>query len=93
MIRYEYLTSELELYHALISISTPNELITSKINELKSDKGVAIYLNKINFSLELNMHKECPICFESKLNICFNCMHFVCTDCYVKMDVCHLCRV
>ena len=83
----------IELYNMLIGLENKNDIINSKIKELLNVKEVNTYINKINFSAEYNIVRDCAICLEeNKLNICFDCMHFVCKDCYVKMDKCPYCK-
>ena len=69
-----------------------NEIINNKIKELKNDKQIINYINKINFSKKFNVIEECCICYETKLNITFECSHYVCINCYNELNKCPLCR-
>jgi len=82
-----------ELYIMLSQIKNKNNIINNKINELLNIHEINVLQNKINHSIKYKITHDCSICMENnKLNICFNCMHFVCIDCYVKMKVCPICR-
>ena len=89
-----YFKSNIEqLYYILISIENKNDLINNKIIELLNLPKINTFNNKINYSIENNIIRDCSICMENnKLNICFNCMHFVCVDCYLKLDKCSYCK-
>ena len=65
---YHY-ENNIELFIILDNIENKNEIITNKIFELRNETAVNNYLNKIKFSKENNIIKECTICLESKLNI------------------------
>ena len=89
-----YFKSNIEqLYYVLISIENKNDLINNKITELLNLPKINTFNNKINYSIENNIIRDCSICMENnKLNICFTCMHFVCVDCYLKLDKCSYCK-
>ena len=86
-----YGSNKLKFYNFLIN-SKSSELINNKIIGLKNDKVVNNYINKIKLYSEINFIKECCICSNIKLNITFECAHYVCTDCYVEVDKCPICR-
>jgi hypothetical protein len=78
-----------------ISESLPNNSIHNLVkNKLNNDKEISIYKNKINLFTKLNHICECPICYETKLNIDLNCGLCFCTDCYIKIykKSCPICR-
>ena len=71
------------------------------LHMLLIDKGQYIKddLKKYSHEIELqksNMKKgECPICFETKNIIPFECpsnLHYYCFKCYNKLNVCTFCR-
>ncbi len=83
-----------ELYVILSSVKNKNYLINNKITELLNLPQIIYIKNKINDSIKNNIIHECTICMEdNKLNICGNCTHFMCIDCYSKMDKCPYCRI
>jgi hypothetical protein len=86
-----YGSNKLKLYNSLIK-NKLCELIDNKIIELKNNKVINNYINKIKLYSELNFIKECCICSNTKLNIIFDCAHYVCIDCYVEIDKCPICR-
>ncbi len=83
-----------KLYVILSSIKNKNDLINNKITELLNLPQIISLKNKIDNSIKNNIIHECTICMESnKINICGNCTHFMCIDCYSKMDKCPYCRI
>ena len=84
--------NKLKLYVIFKNIDNPSELIKSSIKILLNDTSVNNYNNKINYYKKHNNIIECSICYETKLNIPFECMHFCCVDCYVRINKCYLCN-
>jgi predicted RNA-binding Zn-ribbon protein involved in translation (DUF1610 family) len=54
--------------------------------------NINLIINKIKLYTKLNLTEECCICSNIKLNITLDCAHYVCTDCYVEIDKCPICR-
>jgi tetratricopeptide (TPR) repeat protein len=86
-----YKSNKLLIYNYLIKNNT-NEFINNKIIELKNEKIINNYENKIKLYTKLNLIEECCVCLITKLNVTFECAHYVCTDCYVEIDKCPICR-
>jgi TPR repeat protein len=86
MYNLEQSINKFELYDILKNLP-PNEIINAKLAKLEHTIHVK---NKIKFMQSLNNIKECPICYDTKLNIYFDrCCHQCCVDCYCKMDKCY----
>ena len=64
------------------------------ISYLKKGHKYVSYRNKIALFTKLNHVVECPICYETKVNIDLNCAHTFCEDCYVRVyeAACPICR-
>jgi hypothetical protein len=62
-----------------------NKILQSKIKELQNSYPVICYMQKIKL---LGKVEECPICFHIKINIPLECVHYVCIDCYTKIEKC-----
>jgi hypothetical protein len=93
MVSLENHYNKLELFTILKNINNPNELIQTTLNKLLNDQSVNNLNNKIKYFKELNNTIiECNICYETKLNIPFECMHLCCIDCYVKLNKCYFCN-
>ena len=74
-----------EFYHLLNKCVNKNDFINCKIKELEKNKKVFKYINKIRLFKNLNNYKKCSVCLEENvLNICFDCGHEICVDCYVN---------
>ena len=87
------ITQPCELYLLLSNLKGHNNSgVDRELANLKKRRDVQCLINKIRLFSELNVIKECGICFETKLNINLNCSHLVCVDCYWKLNKCHLCR-
>jgi len=86
--------SFLKMYSILKSINNPKIQIVNYMNEMIKNKNIRIYNNKINLFTSLNNIVECPICYETKVNIDLECSHCFCIDCYVEIykNPCPLCR-
>ena len=85
--------NDLELYLFLKDIVNPCNLVQHALNNLLNQQSINNYCNKIKyFEKQNNSIIECDICYETKLNIPFECMHFCCVNCFAKMKKCHLCN-
>jgi len=84
-----------KILEILKSVDNPCEKIKDKIKTIMTEKKIIVYENKIKLFTQLNHIVECPICYETKLNIDLNCAHCFCTDCYVEIfnKCCPLCRL
>lgn len=81
------------LYSDFTSIINKNKFINNAIFELLNLPEVNVYVNKINYSTQNNIIHSCSVCLENdKLNISFNCMHFICVECYCKVKKCPYCN-
>ena len=81
-------SSPLKLY--LLTMNDPN--YTNIVTILKTKTEVNNFINKTKLFTELNVVRECPICFDTKINIPFECAHLVCVECYSNLKSCPLCR-
>ena len=65
-------------------------------NQLRNNPLICTLNNKVRLFTKLKNVHECVICYEEKLNICFDCGHEICVDCYKKTHMsnqcCHFCR-
>lgn len=68
--------------------------LDSVIQYLKGREEYSVFRNKIALFTKLNHVVECPICYETKVNIDLRCAHTFCEDCYVKIYTksCPVCR-
>ena len=82
----------LEFYVSLKSINIKNDLINTTIRELNNNPEIIKYNNKMIFATDMNKIKVCQICLDTKLNIPFDCFHWVCCDCYIYLDKCPICK-
>ena len=41
---------------------------------------------------QFNEEKTCAVCLDRQKAIVFDCGHTVCTECSIKMRLCHSCR-
>jgi tetratricopeptide (TPR) repeat protein len=83
------LMPKVQLYHTLSKLPTQNVLITNILANLRKDEKVHCFNNKINF---LSKDGTCLVCFDDKKLIPRECAHFYCTDCFVKIDKCSMCK-
>lgn len=85
-----YFDNVLILFDCLDNIDDKfkNTIIKNKLEELKQNKSVLDYLNKIEISKnDLNNIKTCNICFdENVLNLTLSCKHQICSKCYIQMN-------
>ena len=62
------------------------DLLTNNTN-----RKTIIYKNKCNFMSKIG---NCDVCMEENIQLIpFECCHYICTNCYIKLDKCHLCRL
>jgi TPR repeat protein len=65
--------------------------IKEKLKELVITKRIHILNNKINLASKI---KDCDICYEENtINIPLECCHYYCTECYIKLRECPLCKM
>ena len=84
--------SPLELFGLLYKTKLSKE-IEDEFNLLRSRKDISNYINKLRVAEELQMIRECPICYETKLSLYVGeCMHLVCQNCYLKVTKCPYCK-
>ena len=84
--------SPLELFGLLYKTKLSKE-IEDEFNLLRSGKDISNYINKLRVAEELQMIRECPICYETKLSLYVGeCMHLVCQYCYLKVTKCPYCK-
>ena len=87
-----YSNNKILIYYELNKIINKPQIVIEKINELKKDKNICKFINKINYSLNKNLIDTCPICLNDNVNILFlDCMHFRCIDCFSYYNVCKIC--
>ena len=76
-------TKILKFYNLLNNSEKKNDLINDKIKELEKRKEVIYFSNKIKLFENLNNYKKCLLCLEENvLNICLECGHEICINCY-----------
>tara|TARA_Y100000389_G_C17447944_1_gene512793 strand:- start:40 stop:807 length:768 start_codon:yes stop_codon:yes gene_type:complete len=63
-------------------------------NRIRNSSDVCAFIMKKELFTRLNNIHDCVICYENKLNICLDCGHELCLDCYKRVynDSCHFCR-
>lgn len=72
-------------------ITNPDDKHIIEINKkLNKNKEIIIYNNKIKLFDSLNNIATCPICYDTKLNICLDCGHILCIDCYQLVKNCYM---
>ena len=84
-----YFKDDLKKFNILFNIKKKYPELTKVMNNLLTNPIVQNYNNKLKLFTKLNFIEECIVCYTTKLNICFDCGHTVCHDCYIKMDKCH----
>jgi TPR repeat protein len=91
-LKFIYDNNNLIIFSILNSIKNTNEKIESLKEQLKNDKKVRFYYNKIKlFADDIKLIEECKKCNQNKINIDFSCAHTICIDCYVFYDNCPFC--
>jgi len=62
--------------------------------KIRNSSCVSTFIMKKELFTRLNNIHDCVICYENKLNICLDCGHEVCLDCYKRTynTSCHFCR-
>lgn len=71
------------------SSASRSDLLKQKLSQLKQNKVIQAYHNKVRLFESLNNYKQCGICLkENVLNICLECGHEVCIDCYEPQQKC-----
>ena len=81
--------NKLKLYNCLIKLQQKSDIINNKINELKKIRKIHCFDNKRKL---LSKTDTCPICLENTLVIPKECAHFYCSDCYVEINECSICK-
>jgi tetratricopeptide (TPR) repeat protein len=84
----------IELYLLLNNLKNKNHIVTNKLKELRNSKIVCRYHNVLANSEKFNIIADtCLICHEEeKKGLTFDCGHICCVDCYVKVEVCPVCK-
>ncbi len=81
-----------EFYNKLICIENKSDQVKILIEKLKNN-FVNIYKIKLAFSQKHNIKDDCAICLEKdKLILTYNCMHWVCADCFPIFNTCTICK-
>jgi len=79
-------------------LENDKNIITARINYIKTRKEIDNHLNLIKKINSLNVSNTCPLCLTNSVNIYLNpCGHTCCDDCYERLLVnndnkCFLCR-
>jgi len=81
------------------------EVIDKKVDVITDDKGesgaiqedevkrIESELSRLQMEREqFNEEKTCAVCLDRQKAIVFDCGHTVCTECSIKMRLCHTCR-
>lgn len=85
-----YKLNIIEFYKLLNSSENKNNLITLEIENIKQQKEIIIYENKVRLFKRLNNYKKCTICLsEDVLHIDMNCGHEICINCYKPNMKCY----
>ena len=79
--------SPIKVFMEIDLVENPNEFIINLKAKLKKNHEVIIFENKKRLSIKYNIIEYCPICSNTKLSINLDCGHFVCVDCYHKIDL------
>ena len=75
-----FFSNNYTFYNWLLSLNYTNNIINRKIKKLKTRKMLK-YIKQIKSNID-NI-KECIICYETKINIKFNCnKHYICINCF-----------
>ena len=96
----DQLTEEILNNFKMLSDKVENDknIITARINYIKTRKEIDNHLNLIKKINSLNVSNTCPLCLTNSVNIYLNpCGHTCCEDCYGRLLVnndnkCFLCR-
>jgi len=84
------LLTDLKLYNMLYKSKIQNKIITKLMTDLRKNKTVHNFANKLLFN---NKVDECIICKDEKSVVPLDCAHFYCSDCYAHIyPVCAVCR-
>jgi TPR repeat protein len=83
----------LKLFNILINLNKKSISVIYKIEELIKNKEIQKYTQKIIISIVGNTYtgsfKTCVVCFETNINIKFDCGHEICCNCYCSMKKCY----
>jgi tetratricopeptide (TPR) repeat protein len=79
----------IKLYNILRKFEPQKKAIIELMNDLRKDKTVHNFANKLNLNSKDDM---CPICNEETKLIPLECSHFYCADCFIKIDKCSICQ-
>lgn len=89
----EYLDKQFDIEMAFQCINDLSKKNLYQLNKLIVNyHNITKLNNKNHISQILNKKEECCICFENNNSIHFKCKHFVCFNCYSKINNCPLCR-
>ena len=96
----DQLTEEILNNFKILSDKIENDknIITARINYIKTRKEIDNHLNLIKKINSVNVSNTCPLCLTNSINIYLNpCGHTCCDDCYERLLVnndnkCFLCR-
>ena len=84
--------NNLALYKLLLQIEecSRSDFLKAQLMKLEEDRLVKAYNNKVRLFKRCNNFTQCPVCLEENvLNICLDCGHEICIDCYDPMKKCH----
>jgi hypothetical protein len=84
----------IDFYNQVSLIEEKNDEVNKITNELVKNKDVKIYQTKINFAIRKNLRDDCFICLDTnKIIYLFDCMHWVCSECYPVYKDCAICKL
>ena len=77
-------------------IEESKKYVAEHLTKMRNNPSICTLDNKVRLFTRLKNVHECIICYEEKLNICLDCGHELCVDCYKKTyslnQNCHYCR-
>jgi tetratricopeptide (TPR) repeat protein len=85
-IKQNHANELLPIYHELTK-SYPTCKIIAEFRKLPE---ISKFINKMAYITKTNYVDACLICHETKLQICYDCFHTTCVDCYVEHGKCPL---